>query len=193
MKVVSYTMEDTPSPADRLTAAARAARLRREAEATARASRKRTIVIAAVSTPVVLFSALVIGAVISVSNRPVADVGDWRAKVGQATPAELADQPKLAKPDSLGVGKKDSADQATEQPQPQATTDGNKWTYEQAMKEACEAGRQYREDVDLNGMRPSEAEYEAKSYSQYLADNSPAPRKALYDRIEQGLWMDSCF
>ncbi len=68
-----------------------------------------------------------------------------------------------------------------------------KWTYEQAMKEACDAGRQYREDVDLHGMKPSQAEYEAKAYSQYLSENSSAPRKALYDKIQQGLWMDSCF
>ena len=67
-----------------------------------------------------------------------------------------------------------------------------KWTYDQAMKEACSAGKQYREDVDLHGMKPSQAENEAKEYSQYLASNSPAPRKTLYDKIKQGLWMDSC-
>ena len=76
--------------------------------------------------------------------------------------------------------------------QPLNNLEASKWTYDQAMKEACEAGRQYREDVDLNGMKPSQARYEAEAYSQHLADNSPAPRKALYDRIQQGLWMDSC-
>ena len=68
-----------------------------------------------------------------------------------------------------------------------------KWSYEQAMKEACDAGKQYREDVDLHGMKPSQARYEAQQYSKYLAENSPAPQKALYDKINQGLWMDSCF
>ena len=91
--------------------------------------------------------------------------------------------------------KKKGSDQAkkSDETRQQASAQGaKKWTYEQAMKEACEAGRQYREDVDLHGMRHSEAEYEAKAYSQHLADNSPAPRKALYDRIQKGLWMDSC-
>jgi hypothetical protein len=68
-----------------------------------------------------------------------------------------------------------------------------KWTHDQAMKEACDAGRQYREDVDLNGMTAAQARYEAQAYSQYLAENSPASRKALFDKIQQGIWMDSCF
>lgn len=73
------------------------------------------------------------------------------------------------------------------------TSTKKKWTYDQAIKEACDAGRQYREDVDLNGMKPSQARYEAQQYSKYLAENSPAPQKALYDKINQGIWMDSCF
>ena len=76
---------------------------------------------------------------------------------------------------------------------PSVNTVKKKWTYAEAIKEACDAGRQYREDVDLHGMKPSQARYEAQEYSKYLAENSPAPQKALYDKINQGLWMDSCF
>jgi hypothetical protein len=61
-----------------------------------------------------------------------------------------------------------------------------------ALREACLAGKQYREDVDMGYMRPSQAEYEAKAYSAYLAQKSGANRYTLYQRIQNGLWLYRC-
>jgi len=72
-------------------------------------------------------------------------------------------------------------------------TTRKKWSYNEAFKEACAAGKQYRADVDLHGMKPSQARHQAQEYSKYLSENSPAPQKALYDKINQALWTDLCF
>jgi len=65
-------------------------------------------------------------------------------------------------------------------------------TVSSALREACLAGKQYRQDVDLGYMRPSQAEYEARAYSAYLAQKSGASRHSLYQRIQDGLWLYRC-
>jgi hypothetical protein len=117
-------------------------------------------------------------------NRPKASM-DWcKGGIG-AIDANTECLPEVGTTNSNGM--EQSELNSEEQPDKEV-----RLSYEQAMDEACKAGLQYREDVDLHGMRPSEAENQAKLYSQYLADNSPASRKELYDRIQKGLWMDSC-
>lgn len=98
----------------------------------------------------------------------------------------------LAKEDAMKLANEVAKQAAKDAERAAEASRNQKWTYDQAMKEACDAGRQYREDVDLYGMKPPQARYEAQEYSKYLAENSPAPRKALFDKIQQGLWMDSC-
>ena len=61
-----------------------------------------------------------------------------------------------------------------------------------ALREACEAGMQYRNDVDSGWMKHSQSEYEARQYSSYLAANSPAQKGELYRAVTQGLWMFNC-
>lgn len=76
---------------------------------------------------------------------------------------------------------------ATSAPQPASAM-----SVSAAMREACAAGKQYREEVDLGRMRPSQAEYEAREYSAYLAQQSGANRHALYGKIQNGLWLYRC-
>ena len=68
------------------------------------------------------------------------------------------------------------------------------YTRKEALAEACDAGRQYRKDVDTGFMRPSQAEFEASSYARHLASKSKGvDRYELYEKIKQGLWHDRCF
>jgi len=68
------------------------------------------------------------------------------------------------------------------------------YSRKEALAEACDAGRQYRKDVDTGFMRPSQAEAEASSYAHHLASKSEGvDRYELYEKIKQGLWHDRCF
>ncbi len=67
------------------------------------------------------------------------------------------------------------------------------YTYEEAMAEACAAGRQYRNDVDTGFLRHSQAEAEAASYAEHLAaQSSGVDSGVLYQKIKQGLWNGRC-
>lgn len=116
-----------------------------------------------------------------------------RTSAGEKTALSVEKKKASVGATNMAENKKEGKQKIDDSGQGSSGQSIKKWTYDQALKEACETGRQYREDVDLHGMKPSQAEYEAKAYSQYLADNSTAPRKVLYDKIKQGLWMDSCF
>ncbi len=91
-------MSNTPSLADRLATTAQAARLRREVEAASRKFQRRAAIIAVVAAPVLLFTGAVVSVALNPRSTPAALTDDWRGKVSQAAPEELAKQPKLAQP-----------------------------------------------------------------------------------------------
>ena len=67
-----------------------------------------------------------------------------------------------------------------------------KYTSSEALAEMCAAGRQYREDVMVNGATHRQASNEIASYAGYLSGVSPATYSALIKAGQDGLWMDSC-
>jgi hypothetical protein len=87
-------MTNTLSPADRLTAAAQSARLRREAKDANRKFQRRAAIVAVVATPVLLFTGAVVSAVLNPVPPSTALSDDWRNKVGNANPFTLG-EPKI--------------------------------------------------------------------------------------------------
>lgn len=61
------------------------------------------------------------------------------------------------------------------------------------LREACETGREYRSMVDNGDAKPSQAEYEASSYADYVSSESGVSRGAIYKQVQKGLWQDACY
>ena len=63
------------------------------------------------------------------------------------------------------------------------------YSYEEAMIEACEAGRQYRNDVNEGFMTTSQSYAEARSYSHHLsAQSAGVDNGVLYAKIKECMW-----
>lgn len=61
------------------------------------------------------------------------------------------------------------------------------------LQEACETGREYRSMVDSGDARTTQAEYEAKSYADYVSSETGVSRSAIYNQVQKGLWQDACY
>lgn len=63
------------------------------------------------------------------------------------------------------------------------------YSYEEAMTEACEAGRQYRNDVELGYMQTQQSFDEARSYAHHLsAQSAGVDNGVLYSKIKECMW-----
>ena len=63
------------------------------------------------------------------------------------------------------------------------------YSYEEAMTEACEAGRQYRNDVELGYMQTQQSFDEARSYAHHLsAQSAGVDNGVLYAKIKECMW-----
>jgi hypothetical protein len=63
------------------------------------------------------------------------------------------------------------------------------YTYEGAMAEACEAGRQYSNDVAEGFMTHSQSYAEARSYAHHLsAQSAGVDNGVLYAKIKECMW-----
>jgi len=78
-----------------------------------------------------------------------------------------------------------------EAPKKAASTSTPKWTRSTALREAREAGAQYRRDVDQGYMKPSQARQEVKLYAAELAAQSggTVTRGELQKAMTEALWM----
>ena len=63
------------------------------------------------------------------------------------------------------------------------------YTYEEVMAEACEAGRQYKNDIGTGFITLSQARGEAKLYADDLsAQSARVGSEVIYDKIRECLW-----
>ena len=63
------------------------------------------------------------------------------------------------------------------------------YSYDEAMTEVCEAGRQYRNDVNEGYMTTTQSYAEARSYAHHLsAQSAGVDNGVLYAKIKECMW-----
>jgi len=92
--------------------------------------------------------------------------------------------PPLSTPEPVAVAPAAS----TPEPVAQAPVEHTN-TYEETMTEACEAGRQYKNDVATGFLKQSQAYAEASSYAHHLsAQSAGVDSGEIYAKIKECLW-----
>ena len=132
--------------------------------------------------------ALIVGGAFIFSGFLAAVVGMSRGTVAP-TPAPVAVEAPVKAPVKAPVEAPVEAPAPAPVEAPAASPVEHTYSYDEAMTEACEAGRQYSNDVAEGFMTHSQSYSEARSYAHHLsAQSAGVDNGVLYAKIKECMW-----